>query len=71
MELLPAKEYVRSALPHRRLLTTMDVCRLLNIRRMLLYDLLRRGEITSIRVGRQHRFVPSVIEAYVERGTND
>jgi excisionase family DNA binding protein len=57
-------------LPTDQLLTSDDVCAFLNIRRLLLYQLLRRGEIESIRVGRQHRFLPSVIEAYVRRGAN-
>ena len=55
-------------LPTNRLLDSDEVCSILRIRRLLLYELLRRGELTSVRVGRQHRFVPSVIAAYIARG---
>lgn len=55
-------------LPTNRLLDSDEVCEILHIRRLLLYELLRRGELESVRVGRQHRFVPSVIAAYIARG---
>ena len=55
-------------LPTNRLLDSDEVCALLNIRRLLLYELIRRGELKSVRVGRQHRFVPSDIAAYIARG---
>jgi excisionase family DNA binding protein len=57
-------------LPTNSLLTSEDVCRVLKIRRLFLYELLRRNELKSIRVGRRHRFLPSVIVAYIERGNN-
>ena len=52
-------------IPQERLLTSADVCRILSIRRLQLYELLRRGELRSIRVGRQHRFTPSAIASYI------
>lgn len=55
-------------LPTDRLLDSDEVCVFLNIRRLLLYELVRRGELKSVRVGRQHRFVPSDIAAYIARG---
>jgi excisionase family DNA binding protein len=55
-------------LPTDRLLDSDEVCTILNIRRLLLYELIRRGELKSVRVGRQHRFVPSDIAAYIARG---
>lgn len=55
-------------LPTDRLLDSDEVCAFLKIRRLLLYELIRRGELSSVRVGRQHRFIPADIAAYVARG---
>ena len=54
-------------IPQDRLLTSVEVCRILSIRRLRLYEMLRRTEITSIRVGRLHRFLPSTITGYIRR----
>lgn len=59
------------ALPTDRLLDSDEVCAILNIRRLLLYEIIRRGELKSVRVGRQHRFVPSAIVAYIARGDGE
>jgi excisionase family DNA binding protein len=54
-------------IPNYRLLTSDEVCRILCIRRLHLYELLRRNEIRSVRVGRFHRFVPSSIADFIGR----
>jgi excisionase family DNA binding protein len=54
-------------IPHDRLLTSAEVCRILSIRRLRLYEMLRREEIKSVRVGRLHRFLPSTIVQYIRR----
>lgn len=51
--------------PQDRLLTTDEVCRILSIRRLHLYELLRRGELRSLRIGRRHRFIPTDIESFI------
>lgn len=56
-------------IPQDRLLTSSEVCRILNIRRLGLYELIRRGEIESIRIGRLHRFLPSAVTGYIQRQT--
>ncbi|MBO3752174.1 helix-turn-helix domain-containing protein [Streptosporangiaceae bacterium NEAU-GS5] len=40
-----------------KLLTTDEACRVLRISRWKLYDLIRRGRIGTVRIGRR-RFVP-------------
>jgi excisionase family DNA binding protein len=52
-------------IPQDRLLTTAEVCRILSIRRLRLYEILRRGEMKSVRVGRHHRFLPSTVARYI------
>lgn len=56
------------ALPIGRLLSSDEVCAALNIRRLHLYELIRRGELPSVRIGRLHRFLPSDIVAFIGRG---
>ena len=55
-------------LPIGRLLSSDEVCAALNIRRLHLYELIRRGELPSVRIGRLHRFLPSDIVAFIGRG---
>ncbi|HXT16632.1 MAG TPA: helix-turn-helix domain-containing protein [Gemmatimonadaceae bacterium] len=54
--------------PQDRLLTSDEVCRILSIRRLHLYELLRRGELRSVRIGRRHRFIPSDVELFIANG---
>ena len=50
-----------------RLLTADDVCALLQVKKSWLYDAVERGAITSIRLGRQLRFRPGDIAAYIKQ----
>ena len=49
------------------LLTIADVARLLGISRGSVYNLIRNGELSPIRVGRRARFEPGDIRAFVDR----
>ncbi len=49
------------------LLTADDVCALLQVKKSWLYDTVERGAITPVRLGRQLRFRPSDIAAYIEQ----
>jgi excisionase family DNA binding protein len=64
----PSVAVYAALIPQDRLLTSADVCRILSIRRLQLYELLRRSELRSVRVGRQHRFIPADIAAYIAGG---
>ena len=49
------------------LLTTDDVCRVLKIRRLFLYELVRRGDLHPIRIGRLLRFRQSQLDAFLRQ----
>jgi len=49
------------------LLTADDVCALLKVKKSWLYDTVESGAIPAIRLGRQLRFRPSDIAAYIEQ----
>lgn len=51
---------------HNLLLTVEDAARRLAIGRSHLYELLRRGEIASIRLGRSRRVPVASLERFVE-----
>lgn len=48
-------------------LTTQDVADMLKIAKNTVYELIKRGEINSYRVGRKVRFTLSDVEAYISR----
>lgn len=49
------------------LLTADDVCALLQVKKSWLYDAVETGAIIPIRLGRQLRFRPSDIAAYIDQ----
>ncbi len=49
------------------LLTIPAAARALSIGRSMLYELLARGEIETVRIGRARRIPMQSLEAYVER----
>jgi excisionase family DNA binding protein len=59
------RPYKSGRLEH--LLTIDEVARLLGVSRGSVYGLVRRGELTPIRVGERARFEPSNIRGYLER----
>jgi excisionase family DNA binding protein len=53
------------------LLTPDDICTLLKVKKSWLYDTVEAGEIEVIRLGKQLRFQPTAISAYLaERARN-
>lgn len=67
MSIIPECERKTALIPQDHFLTSDEVCRILSVRRIHLYELIRRDEIKSIRVGRLHRFRPSDVSDYVEK----
>jgi excisionase family DNA binding protein len=53
--------------PQKLALTVEDVAEQLDIGRCSVYDLLRRGELESIKIGRLRRIPLTCLQAYVER----
>jgi excisionase family DNA binding protein len=49
------------------LLTVMDAVRLLNVSKSKIYDLIGKGEIMSLKVGRVRRIPRTALEQYIER----
>lgn len=49
------------------LLTVDEAARRLRIGRTFLYELIKNGEIVSLKVGKLRRFPPEALQAYVER----
>ncbi|MBO0806171.1 MAG: helix-turn-helix domain-containing protein [Nocardiopsaceae bacterium] len=47
------------------LLTADDVCALLKVKKSWLYDTVESGQIEVVKLGRQLRFQPSAIAAYL------
>jgi excisionase family DNA binding protein len=49
------------------LLTPREAAQLLGISRSMLYELLRRGEIASVRIGRSRRVPRAALSAFVDQ----
>ena len=49
----------------RNALTTQEVADLLNVSKSTIYDLIRRGEIRSYKVGRKVRFTEEDVKEYI------
>ena len=65
--ILPATAEVAAVLDGRLLLTVPQAARVLGVSRSLMYELMERGEITSIHVGRLRRAPASSLIDYVRR----
>lgn len=50
-----------------QLLTPAEVADYLNVSRGTIYSLLSRGEIDSIKIGRNRRFTPQQVSEYIQR----
>lgn len=53
--------------PTDRLLTAAQAMQRLAVSRDKIYDLLRRGEIHSLKIGRSRRIPSSAVETYLQR----
>jgi excisionase family DNA binding protein len=71
MALTPEKPRDRADVPaavrqRLSLLTADQVCELLQVTKPWLYDVVQAGRFPHVRLGRQLRFRPSEIEAYLD-----
>ena len=55
------------AADHLELLTVDDLVQLLKVRKSWVYDEVESGRLPALRLGRQLRFRPSEIEAFLAR----
>jgi excisionase family DNA binding protein len=60
------KETALARVP-KLLLTPEDAALQLSISRTRVYDLIRRGDLASVRIGRVRRIPVAALQAYVER----
>jgi len=67
MESQPARE--RRLTPSQQLITPPQLCELLQIKLDRLYELVWAKRLRAVRVGRQLRFHPHDVEAFLERST--
>jgi putative molybdopterin biosynthesis protein len=51
---------------HDQMLTTKQVATLLNCTPQTIQDLIKRGELPAIRLGRQFRIEPAELRRYIE-----
>lgn len=54
-----------AAVPERMLLTVEEAAEVLRIGRSLMYELIARGAVKSVRVGRLRRISPEALAEYV------
>ena len=52
-------------------LSTQEVAEILHVSRSTIYDLIRRGEINSYKVGRKVRFTQDDVDAYIARSRHE
>ena len=54
-----------------RSLSTQEVAELLHVSKSTIYELIRRGEINSYKVGRKVRFTQDDVDAYIARSRHE
>ena len=52
-------------------LSTQEVAELLHVSKSTIYELIRRGEINSYKVGRKVRFTQDDVDAYIARSRHE
>ena len=52
--------------PISRMLTVMEVAAVMRVSRMTVYRLIRRGQLTAVRIGRNYRVTQDDLERYLE-----
>jgi excisionase family DNA binding protein len=62
------KESAGDWLETDRLLTVLEVARILHVSRSLIYWLIERGDLPTVRIRRALRFRPEDVQAYIHRG---
>ena len=56
---------------NNRSLSTQEVAQLLHVSRSTIYELIRRGELHSYRIGRKVRFTQDDVDAYIARARHE
>lgn len=51
----------------KKALSTQDVAAMLHVSKSTIYDLIRKGEISSYKVGRKVRFTENDVQDYISR----
>ena len=52
-------------------LSTLEVANLLHVSKSTIYELIRRGEINSYKIGRKVRFTQDDVDAYIARSRHE
>lgn len=52
-------------------LSTQEVADILHVSKSTIYDLIRRGEINSYKIGRKVRFAQEDVDAYIARSRHE
>ena len=52
-------------------LSTLEVADILHVSKSTIYDLIRRGEIHSYKIGRKVRFTQDDVDAYIARSRHE
>ena len=60
-----------TALASAKSLSTQEVAQILHVSKSTIYELIRRGEINSYKVGRKVRFTQDDVDAYIARSRHE
>ena len=52
-------------------LSTQEVAQILHVSKSTIYELIRRGEINSYKIGRKVRFTQDDVDAYIARSRHE
>lgn len=58
-------------MPQNQSLSTQEVAEMLHVSKSTIYDLIRRGEIHSYKIGRKVRFTQQDVDAYIARSRHE
>lgn len=58
-------------MPQNKALSTQEVADILHVSKSTIYDLIRRGEINSYKIGRKVRFTQEDVDAYIARSRHE
>ena len=61
----------RSAMAQNKSLSTQEVADILHVSKSTIYELIRRGEINSYKIGRKVRFTQDDVDAYIARSRHE
>ena len=58
-------------MPQNKSLSTQEVAQILHVSKSTIYELIRRGEINSYKIGRKVRFTQDDVDAYIARSRHE